>query len=176
VTPTHLLVFDNPVRTVEAVRALRAGGFTVTDVHSPFPLHGVDDALGLPETRLPWATLGGALLGGGLAFGFQAWTHTASWPLNIGGKPNLSLPALVPVGFELTVLFAAFCTAAVLSILAVAARPRRTDMPPITDVRVTDDRFAVLVSEASVDFSVERFRKLCDDLSPVERVEAWRSS
>jgi len=171
-TPTHLLVFDDPSRTVDAVRRLRAAGFTVADVHSPFPLHGLEEALGWPETRLPYATLAGGVLGGGLALSFQAWTHARSWPLDIGGKPYFALPAYVPIGFELTVLFATIFTLVALVRLAWVYARRRSDALAVTRLRVTDDRFAVLVSEGTEGFSVEQFRKLCDELSPIECIEA----
>ncbi|MCC6552575.1 MAG: DUF3341 domain-containing protein [Polyangiaceae bacterium] len=164
--PVHVLVFEDPARTVDAVRRILAAGFVVADVHSPFPLHGLDEVLGVPETRLPWATLTGAALGCGLSFGFQAWTHTASWPLNIGGKPNLSLPALVPIAFELTVLFAALFTVLALIGLAIGHARRRARRAPLTGVQVTDDRFAVLVPEAGAEFPIEQFRALCNELGP----------
>ena len=106
----HTMAFDDPSRALAAVRALRADGFEVDDVHTPYAVHGMDEALGLPETRLGLATLAGGLLGAGVAFGFQFWTHAVDWPLVIGGKSPLALPAQVPVSFELTILFAAFAT------------------------------------------------------------------
>src|SRR5512141_2376951 len=106
----HALVFAEPGPTLSAVKRLRAAGVEVHDVYSPFALHGVDAALGLRPSRLGKATLVGGLFGGVSAFAFQIWTHAIDWPLFIGGKTPLALPAQVPVSFELTVLFAAFAT------------------------------------------------------------------
>lgn len=171
----HMLVFDEPEATVDAVRRLRGEGFFVADVHSPFPLHGVDEALGLRPTRIALATLIGGLVGGFGKLAFQGWVHVVDWPMNIGGKPDTALPALVPVTFELTVLVAAFATLGTLFLrrrlfprLVPAPAPRQPHP------RVTDDRFAVLVVERDGSFAPERFRRLVEALRPVELVEDWR--
>jgi hypothetical protein len=171
----HVLVFDAPEPTLGAVGRLRQAGFEVADVHSPFPLHGAEEALGLRPTRLALATLVGGLLGGLGKLLFQGWVHVVDWPMNIGGKPDVALPALVPVTFELTVLGAAFAT---LGAFLFRRRlfPRLAAMPRLPDPRVTDDRFAVLVVERDGSFSAERFHALCSALHPLEVVEGWRVS
>lgn len=172
----HLLVFEDPEHTVAAVRELRAAGFIVSEVHSPFPVHGLDEALGLPPSRLAWATLIGALVGGGLKLFFQSWVHIFSWPMNIGGKSPFSLPALVPITFEIAVLVGAFST---LGALFVRRRlyPRwRAGAPSAQPSRrVTDDRFAVLVEERDASFVPEAFQRLCVTLGPTEVVAPWRT-
>ena len=171
----HMLVFDEPGATVAAVRRLRAEGFAVADVHSPFPLHGADEALGLAPTRIALATLIGGLVGGIGKLGFEGWVHIVDWPMNIGGKSDTALPALVPVTFEITVLLAAFATLGALFLrrrlfprLVPAPAPRQPHP------RVTDDRFAVLVVERDGSFDPGRFLRLCAALRPVEVVEDWR--
>ena len=171
----HMLVFDEPGATLGAVRRLRSEGFEVADVHSPFPLHGAEEALGLRPTRIALATLVGGLIGGLGKLAFQGWVHVVDWPMNIGGKPDTALPALVPVTFELTVLVAAFATLGTLFLrrrlfprLVPAPAPRQPHP------RMTDDRFAVLVVERDASFSPNRFQVLCQSLRPVEVVEDWR--
>lgn len=171
---THVLLFDDAHRTLEAVKALRADGFHVEEVHGPMPLHGIDEALGLRETRLGWGTLVGGMLGLTIAVSFQLWTHMQSWQLNIGGKTNSSLPALVPVSFELTVLLAAFATVGGLLIRSRLTRPGPVAAHRLPDPRVTDDRFAVLVVEEGGDFAPARYEALCERLGPVERKDSWR--
>lgn len=170
----HTMAFDDPSRALAAVRALRADGFEVDDVHTPYAVHGMDEALGLPETRLGLATLAGGLLGAGVAFGFQFWTHAVDWPLVIGGKSPLALPAQIPVSFELTILFAAFATVGTF----LARRrlfPRIAVTPPSQPgPGVTDDRFVVLVVERDAGFRPARLRELARELGPVETVEGWR--
>src|SRR5512138_1395312 len=108
------------------------------------------------------ATLAGGLLGGAAAFGFQIWTHAIDWPLTIGGKSPLALPAQVPVSFELTVLFAAFATVGGL-LLRRRLFPRvgKEALPPgQPDPRITDDLFVLLVLERDGRFRLGRFREL----------------
>ncbi|MCK6590626.1 MAG: DUF3341 domain-containing protein [Polyangiaceae bacterium] len=171
---THVLLFDDPGRTLHAVKKLRAAGFDVEEVYSPFPVHGIDEALGLAETRLPYATLAGGALGLALAVAFQVWVHTKSWPLNIGGKSNLALPGLIPVIFEVTVLLAAIATVGTLLARNRLIRPGEVAPDRAPHPRVTDDRFAVLVPETSGSFSMARFNALCEELRPVERKDSWR--
>ena len=168
----HALVFDDPERTLAAVRSLRSEGFDVGDVHTPFPVHGLEEALGLRPTRLAWATLVGGLLGGSLKLFFEIWVHVVDWPMNIGGKPDASIPALIPVTFEITVLVAAFATLGALFVrrrLFPRLRPERPPRQP--HPRVTDDRFVVLVMERDASFSPQRFRALCAAVAPEEVIE-----
>jgi hypothetical protein len=173
----HALVFDDPHRTLEAVKRLRAEGFDVGDVHSPFPVHGMEEALGMRPTRLAWATLVGGLAGGSLKLLFQSWVHIVDWPMNIGGKPDFSLPALVPVTFELTVLVGAFATLGALFVrrrLYPRVRPERAARQPHRGV--TDDRFVVLVLEHDGAFSPRRFEAVCSTLGAQEVTQGWRSA
>lgn len=170
----HALVFDDPQQTLVAVRRLRGRGYEVSDVHMPFPVHGMEEALGLPESRLALATLIGGLAGGLLKLLFQGWVHVVDWPMNIGGKGEVSLPALVPVTFELTVLIAAFATLGALFVrrrLYPRLHPERPTRQP--HPRVTDDRFAVLVVERDAGFEPDKFRSLCTALHPQEVIESW---
>lgn len=171
----HLLVFDAPAATVGAVRRLRDEGFEVAEVYSPFPIHGIDEAMALRPTRIALATLIGGLIGGVGKMVFQGWVHVVDWPMNIGGKPDTALPALVPVTFELTVLIAAFATLGAL-FLRRRLFPRLVPAPAPSQPhpRVTDDRFAVLVVERDGSFAPDRFRRLCEALRPLELVEDWR--
>ncbi len=171
----HMLVFDEPETTVDAVRSLRGEGFEVAEVYSPFPIHGIDEALGLRPTRLALATLVGGLAGGIGKLAFQGWVHVVDWPMNIGGKPDVALPALVPVTFELTVLIAAFATLGAL-FLRRRLFPRLVPAPAPSQPhpRVTDDRIAVLVVERDGSFAADRFARICETLRPLEVVEDWR--
>jgi len=142
--PSVTLLLTEAEQVVTAVRRLRSAGLAVREVYSPFPIHGLDDALELRETRIGWATLVGGLTGGTLALGFMAWTHAIDWPRNFGGKTLWALPALVPVTFELTVLLAGLATFWAL-LWRTARSPGREAIPPPQDPRVSDDRFAVLL-------------------------------
>ncbi|MDI9319326.1 MAG: DUF3341 domain-containing protein [Phycisphaerales bacterium] len=90
-----------------AVDKVRHSGYKLHDVYTPFPIHGLDTAMGLKETDLHIAGFIFGLTGTSTAVGFMSWIFTSDWPVNFGGKPNWSLPAFIPITFELTVLFAA---------------------------------------------------------------------
>ncbi|MBJ6759663.1 DUF3341 domain-containing protein [Myxococcaceae bacterium JPH2] len=103
-----LAEFATPDILVDATNQMREKGYQGMDTYSPYPLHGGSEALGLPPSRVPFIALGGGLTGMCTALAMQTWMNTIDYPLNIGGRPLLSLPAWIPITFELSVLFAAF--------------------------------------------------------------------
>lgn len=170
----HVLTFRSPSRVLEAVERLRRERFIVVDVHSPFPVHGLERALGLRPTRLGLVTLVAGAVGGLVALAFQIWVHAFDWPMGIGGKDDLALLALVPVTFELTVLAAAVAT--FLALLWRRGLYPRVDGASVSlpHPRVTDDVFAVLVDERNASFDPRRFDELCDELGAEEVIEGWK--
>ena len=90
-----------------AVKQVRRKGYKIHDVFTPFPIHGLDAAMGLRDTSLHTAGFIYGITGTLTAFSFITWAFTTDWPLNIGGKPFFALPAWIPIMFEVTVLFAA---------------------------------------------------------------------
>src|SRR3954470_19929451 len=104
--------FSDATTLVRAVRPVRGERFRVYDVYAPYPIHGLDRAMGLRRTRLPFVTLVAGLTGLAFAILFQVYTTVLDWPLNVGGKPDNSALAFVPISFELTVLFGGLTTAA----------------------------------------------------------------
>jgi len=156
--------FEGPQELLEAVAALRERGFRKLDACTPFPVHGLDEALGLRRSRLGWIVLGAGLLGAAAALLLQWWTGTVAYPLVIGGKPFFALEFSIPVTFELTVLAAA--SGAVFGMLALNGLPRLYH-PVFNHPRVrraTDDRFLLAIEAESDDFDAE------------EAVEALRSA
>ena len=106
--------YDDPDALSAAVRAAKKGGYTIADVQTPFPIHGIEKVIGLRPTRLPLVCLLFAISGALAKLWFQIWTSASSWPVNVGGKPLTSVPAFIPVTFEITVLFAGLGTVAAL--------------------------------------------------------------
>lgn len=102
-------LFDTETEILNAAKKTKeAGKYTGFDVISPYPVHHMDEAMGLPRSGIPWITFLAGLCGGSIAFLFQYLVHTQDWPLNIAGKPFNSWPAFIPVTFELTIFFAGF--------------------------------------------------------------------
>ena len=100
--------FPGPSGLLEAVRGLRRDGFTGLDTHSPFPLHGAEEALGLRPSRVPWMAFAAGLTGASLGYYMQWGFNAALYPLNVGNRLAHSPLAYVPITFELTILFTAF--------------------------------------------------------------------
>jgi hypothetical protein len=99
--------FATPDALVDATDKMRLKGFQGMDTYSPYPLHGGSEALGLPPSKVPLIALGGALTGIATAILMQFWMNAVDYPINVGGRPIISIPAYVPITFELAVLFAA---------------------------------------------------------------------
>ncbi len=99
--------FDEEAVLFPAVKKARRSGYKIHDVFTPFPIHGLDHAMGLRDTSLHTAGFIYGITGTSTALGFITWALTIDWQLNFGGKPFFSLPAWIPIMFELTVLFAA---------------------------------------------------------------------
>ena len=158
--------FDDEHAIVAATAAAREQGLSIQDVYSPFALHGIDEAMGLRRSRLPYICFGAGVLG--LSFGAWLQYHASvvSWPLNVGGKPFNSAPAFLPVAFELTVLFAALVTVAAL--LVRARLFPRVGPPASLLARVTDDRFALALEVADERWNEARARSICEAHGAVE--------
>lgn len=99
--------FDDEAVLFPAVKKVRRAGYKIHDVFTPFPIHGLDKAMGLRDTSLHTAGFIYGITGTATAVGFITWALTIDWQVVFGGKPFFSLPAWIPITFELTVLFAA---------------------------------------------------------------------
>ena len=135
--------FTDELDLLDAVKELQDKGITITDVRTPFPVHGLDSVLKLKRSNLPKVAFISGAIGGTLGLLFQIWVYTIGWPLNIGGKPQIALPSYIPVTFELTILFAAF--AMVIAFL-VRSNLGPGQTPDILDEDVTDDHFQIILS------------------------------
>jgi len=137
--------FDEENALFSAVKNVRKSGYKMYDVYTPFPIHGLDKAMGLRDTSLHTAGFIYAITGTSTALSFISWVFTKDWPLNIGGKPHFALPAWIPIMFELTVLFSAVgmvLTFCYLCQLAPFVKKHHFHL------RATDDLF-VMVIEAT---------------------------
>jgi hypothetical protein len=162
---TLIGVFSREEDILTATDAARRDGLTILDVYTPYAVHGLDQAMALQPSRLPWVCFLLGLLGAILKVWFEYWTTAVSWPINVGGKPWNSLPAFVPVTFEVMVLFAGVST--VFAFLLVA-RLRPWRKAAVIHPRVTDDRFVLLLEQTDARFDVGRVRRLLERHHAVE--------
>ncbi|MCU7551239.1 DUF3341 domain-containing protein [Chitinophagaceae bacterium LB-8] len=125
-----------------AVKQVRKAGYKIHDVYTPFPIHGLDAAMGLRDTSLHTAGFIYGITGTTVALSFITWVFTTDWPMNIGGKPFFALPAWIPITFELTVLFAAVGMVLTFCYLCQLAPFVKKDH---FHLRATDDTFVMAI-------------------------------
>ena len=160
-----LATFADPAALVDAVRTIRAHDYKIYDVYTPCPVHGLDEAMGLRRSRLPYVSLAAGAAGLILAIWCQFYAAVFDWSLNVGGKPDNSTLAFVPITFEITVLFAGLATAKAFfarSGLFPGARAA------LAGPRVTDDRFVIALRWRSTVFDTGEARRLLHDSGAIE--------
>jgi hypothetical protein len=159
-----LAEFSTPADLFHACERVRDAGFTRWDAHTPFPVHGLDGAMGIRPSPLPWIVLVMGLTGAAAGFGLQAWVHTTAYPLVISGKPFLSWPAFIPITFEVAVLFAAF--GAVFGMFGLNRLPMHHH--PLFQSRIferaTDDAFFISIESRDPRFDAAATPKLLESL------------
>ena len=166
--------FDKIDEFLAAVVKVREAGFSRWDTHTPFVVHGLDAAMGIKPTKLPFLVFGAGLTGCAAGIGLQWFTNAYDYPFLISGKPIFSLPANIPVAFEMTILFAAI--SALVGMLAFNGLPQLSH--PLHSSRLmkraTDDRFLISIEAADPKFDPINTRELLESLEPlqVEAVEA----
>jgi hypothetical protein len=150
-------IFSDERDILQATRESRARGWKIADVYAPYAVHGLDKAMGLAPSRLPWVCFLLGLFGAGAKVWFEYWTTASDWPVNVGGKPWNSLPAFVPITFEVMVLFAGISTV-IAFFLVSRLRPWRS--ANIVYPGVTGDRFALVLEESDAAFDTGEARAL----------------
>lgn len=138
----HVSVYAREEDILGATTAAREKGLTIADVYAPYAVHGLDRAMGLKPSRLPWVCFVLGLLGAVLILAFQYWASAVDWPINVGGKPWNSIPAYIPAAFEVMVLMGGLGTVLAF-IVIVGLRPWRE--ASLVHPRVTDDHFALVL-------------------------------
>jgi len=151
-----LAEFSDPGALLHAAEAVREKGYRHFDTHSPFPIHGMDDAMGLGNASgVGFFTFMGGLTGFVVAYLLQWWTAAVDYPLNISGKPFFAVEPSVPIMFELTVLFAAFGAVAGMLVLNGLPRPYNPLFYSDRFEGATDDRFFLHVAASDDQFDAE---------------------
>lgn len=159
-----LAEFRDPGSLVHAADRVRKAGYRHFDTHTPFPIHGMDRAMGLGNSKVGFFTLGGGISGFALAYWLQWWTGGVDYPLNISGKPFFAVEPSIPIIFELTVLFSAF--GAVIGMLALNGLPRPYN--PLfysrNFERATDDAFFLHIAASDRKFDEEEAAAFLEEL------------
>jgi len=159
--------FDGSEAMVAAASEVRKAGYRDWDAHSPYPVHGIERAMGIRPTILPWLVLGAGITGCVVALLLQWWTNGVDYPIIVSGKPLLALPANIPVAFELIVLFSALT--AFLGVMALNKLPQFSH--PVFSaksfVRATSDGFFLSIEASDPQFDERGTAELLESLGAV---------
>jgi mono/diheme cytochrome c family protein len=164
-----LAEFDSPEAVKAAAVTVREAGFKRWDVHSPYPIHGIERAMGMRSTILPWLVLGAGTTGLAAALFLQWWTNAVSfsqivpgYPMNISGKPFFSLPANIPVIFELMVLFSAIAAFGGVLVLNLLPQFWHWTFGGSRFAKITNNGFFISIDAADKKFDEATVRKLLE--------------
>jgi hypothetical protein len=161
-----LAQYDTPGACMHAAEKLRDAGYKNFDAHTPFPVHGMDAAMGLGDSKLGWLVLPAGISGCSLAFLMIWWMNGVDYPLVIGGKPPFSIPSMIPVMFEVTVLLS--CLTAVFGMFHLNRLPRHHHPIFNSDKfeSASDDKFFISVEAEDPKFHLERTLKMLESTHP----------
>ena len=152
-----IALFDSEEKVMHATRTLCDKKIPIFDVFTPYPIHELEVLLGIRRSRLPIVCFIAGVLGFSMAMGFQLWVFNLDWPIIVGGKPFNSVPAFMPVAFEVTVLIGGLVTVAAFFFKSRLFPGRRTSIP---DPKVTDDQFALSILHSDASLDSEEVREL----------------
>ncbi|MFN8140360.1 MAG: DUF3341 domain-containing protein [Fimbriimonadales bacterium] len=157
---------------VAAANAARAAGFTKMDAYTPYMVDDLVDALGNKDDRVPKIVFGMGLLGATGGFLLQWWVASSAYPLNIGGRPNLSWPSFIPITFECGVLVAALTAAGAMIALNGLPRPHHPIFDAKNIERATKDKFFLCIEAEDPAFDLQKAKDVlgatkADDVSEV---------
>lgn len=160
-----LAEFDSPASLLTAAKSCQDKGYATLETYSPFPIHGMDDAMKLKPSVLGWIVLAGGFFGLTGGFGMQTWMSAVDYKLIISGKPFFSYPAFVPVTFELMILFSAF--AAVFGMFALNKLPEwyHPVFKSKSFKRVTSHGFFLSIDSREKDFSSTKIKTFLSELN-----------
>lgn len=160
--------FEREADILAAIGEVRRRGYTISDAYVPYPVHGMDEAMGIAPSKMGWACFlfGAPALVAALSF--QGWVAAVDWPINIGGKPFFFWQAFVPVGFEFTVLCAGLGTVAAL-LVSQGLLPGRARAIP--DMGSTDHRFVLVLVKSGTVFDHDEVMALLRGCGVVETRE-----
>ena len=146
-TPSLVGFFNDPSDLLAAAAECSHNGFRNLDAYTPFPVHGLEEVMGIRRSWIPKVALGALFTGAALGFMLQYWTHSIDWPINVGGKPYNAWPAYVPVTFESAVLVAGLTT---FACIFIACRLFPNPFTKTLSEDITNDRFALVIPTGKI--------------------------
>jgi hypothetical protein len=156
--------FDDPEDLVVASQRAHDAGYREMDAYSPFPIHGLDDAIGFKDSKVQWMMFWGGVIGAAAGFALQAYANGMDYPINVGGRPFISWPYFFPVTFESTILLSSF--AGVLGMLGLNGLPKPYHPvfnAPRFDL-ATQDRFFLCIEAKDPKFEIDETARFLEGL------------
>ena len=163
--------FDTVPELYQACEKIRDAGYSQWDALTPFPVHGLDAAMGVRRSKVPRFSLAGGLTGFVTGMSFIWWVGAVEYPLIVGGKPYFSPMFAFPVSYELTILFAAFATIGGMFFLNKLPMHYHPVLKAPQFVRASDDRFYIVVEANDPKFNVTATRDLLAKIGGKDIVE-----
>ena len=162
-----LAEFENPGALYHAAQDVHNEGYRRFDTYSPFPIHGMDKAMGLGNSKVGYLTLGGGFFGLALGTWLQWWTGAIVYPINVSGKPLFAIEPSIPIMFELTILFAAAATVGGMLVMNGLPRPFNPLFYSERFQKVTDDGFFLAVAANDKKFNLVETRTFLERMGAV---------
>jgi hypothetical protein len=166
-----IAAFDTTPEIYHACEQVRDAGYTRWDALTPFPVHGLDYAMGVSRSKVPRFSLAGGITGFCTGMSFIAWLGWVEYPLVVGGKPLFSPMFAFPVSYELTILFTAFATIFGMFFLNGLPMHYHPVMKAPQFVRALDDRFYIVIETADPKFNAAETRALLANAGGKDIVE-----
>ncbi len=163
--------FDSAQALIDAAHKTHGAGYTKADAYSPFPIHGLAEALGFRERKIAPIVFLAGVTGALAGYGLEYWTQVIAYPLNIGGRPFHSWVSFIPPAFETTILFAAF--SAVISMIVLNGLPR--PYHPVFNAKrfhlASQEKFFLAIEATDPQFDANATRQFLSGLKATEVVE-----
>ncbi|AIE85551.1 DUF3341 domain-containing protein [Fimbriimonas ginsengisoli] len=159
--------FDSAEALLAAAEKTKEAGYRKTDAYSPFPIHGLSEAIGFHDVRLPWIIFMGGLIGCTFGYTLQWYTAVIDLPMNVGGKPLNSIPAFFPVTYESTILFSALTAVFAMMALNRLPKPYHSIFNTPGFERATQDRFFLAIESRDKQYDAEGTRQFLQGLNPL---------
>jgi hypothetical protein len=159
--------FETADELLLAAESARRAGYTQIEAYSPFPIHGLSEAIGFRDQRVPWFIFTGGMTGGLLGYTMQWYTAVIDYPMNVGGKPLNSMPAFFPVTFECTILFAALTAVFSVIVLNGLPKPYHSIFNTPGFDRASQDRFFLEIGAGDSQYDARNTRDFLEGLRAV---------